>query len=130
MPVPTTSPSPTASSEPTPVIKEPKLLPGGTALANREYFDFVNERLFTEHPDANGQQIIDNLALAGFDKAAMQVTKDTTPTGRAPEAIEFSVNAGADCLIGQLRRGEYTSFIGPALGTGACLIGDTRPIDW
>ncbi len=118
-----------ASAPPKPE-RDPELLPGGSALANRDYFDFVNERLLERAPDAQGKAIIDNLVAAGFEKAAMQVTPDATPGGLAVDSIEFSVLAGEDCLIGQVRSADYTSTIAPMLSNGACLVGKTRVIDW
>jgi hypothetical protein len=127
----TTTPEATASASATPKPqRDPELLPGGSALANRDYFDFVNERLLEQTPDAKGKAIIDNLVVAGFDKAAMQVTPDATPGGLAVDSIEFSVLAGGDCLIGQVRGADYTSTIAPVLSNGACLVGKTRTIDW
>lgn len=130
MPIPTTTPSstaaPTNESDP-----DPTLLPGGTALANRAYFDFVNNRLLAVNSNPAGQAIIDNLVAAGFDKALMQVTPDTTAVLRSPvAAIEFSVRLHDECLIGQFAGGAYRSIIGPVLSDGGCLVGKTRPIDW
>ncbi len=87
-------------------------------------------RLLEQTPDATGKSIIDSLVAAGFEKAAMQVTPDATPGGLAVDSIEFSVLAGEDCLIGQVRGADYTSTIAPALSNGACLVGKTRTIDW
>nr|WP_246865487.1 hypothetical protein [Cryobacterium sp. BB307] len=125
----TTAPESSASASPKPE-RDPELLPGGSALANRDYFDFVNARLLGQAPDAQGKAIIDNLVAAGFEKAAMQVTPDATPGGLAVDSIEFSVLAGEDCLIGQVRSADYTSTIAPVLSNGACLVGKTRTIDW
>lgn len=132
-PVATVSPSPRASAMPSPSpapAKDPEFQAEGSAFANRAYFDHVNERLFAESPDARGRDIIDNLVAAGFDKARMEVTADRTPLGNPTEAIEFSVGIGDDCLVGQWGHGEYSSIIAPVLGTGTCLVGATRTIDW
>lgn len=130
MPVPTSTASNTAqpTNEPEP---DPTMLPGGTALANRDFFDFVNKRLLAVNSNPAGQAIIDNLVAAGFDKAAMQVTPDKTSELRRPvDSIEFSVRLHDDCLIGQFAGGAYHSIVGPVLTDGGCLIGKTRPIDW
>lgn len=130
MPLPTTPSSNTAAptNEPDP---DPTLLPGGTALANRAYFDFVNNRLLAVNSNPAGQAIIDNLVAAGFDKAFMQVTPDKTAVLRGPaDAIEFSVRLHDDCLVGEFAGGAYRSIIGPVVSDGGCLIGTTRPIDW
>jgi hypothetical protein len=132
---PTATRGPVASATPTPTPTQtepaaPHLVSGGTADQNRAYFDSVNEKLFAAQPQAPGRAIIDNLVAAGFDKSAMQVTPDTTPTRKKTDSIEFSVQLGADCLIGQNSGGEYTSMVGPALAVGGCLVGKTRRIDW
>ncbi len=130
VPLPTSSPHNTnaPSNEPDP---DPTLLPGGTALANRAYFDFVNKRLLAVNSNPAGEAIIDNLVAAGFDKTAMQVTPDTTAVLNGPaDSIEFSVRTIEDCLIGQFAGGTYRSLIGPVLSDGGCLVGRTRPIDW
>ncbi|HRP99003.1 MAG TPA: hypothetical protein PK781_00920 [Terrimesophilobacter sp.] len=124
------SPSPEPETEPTPAEeKPPTLLPGGTALANKDYFDYVNRSLFNRRPGVGSNDIAAMLISAGFAKGDIQVTKDTTPTGRKTEAIEFSVRAHDDCLIGQWGKSIYTSYIAPALANGHCLIGETQPID-
>ena len=128
---PTVSKAPVASSTPTPSQPAaPKLIPDGTAEENLPYFDSVNNALFAAGPQANGRTIIDSLVAAGFDKSAMQVTPDTTPTRNNTDSVQFAVQLGGECLIGQFGGGEYTSVAGSALATGGCLVGTTRPIDW
>lgn len=133
MPTPSLAPSttPSASTEPSPTPTEeepPEILPGGTALANKEYFDYVNRSFFERRPGAGSLDIAQMLIDSGFAKSSIQVTKDTTPTGRKTEAIEFSVRAHDDCLLGQWGKGAYTSYIAPVLANGDCLIGQTLPI--
>lgn len=128
---PTASQTPVAT--PTPQATKPsapRLVPDGTAEENLPYFDSVNNALFAAAPQSNGRAIIDSLVAAGFDKSAMQVTPDTTPTHNNADSIQFAVQFGSECLIGQFGGGEYTSVTGPALATGGCLVGKTRPIDW
>jgi hypothetical protein len=131
---PAASQAPVASSAPAPTptptpAAAPQLLPDGTAQENLPYFDSINNALASGQ-QANGRAIIDSLVAAGFDKSAMQVTPDTTPTHHNADSIQFAVQLGGECLIGQFGGGEYTSVAGPALATGGCLVGKTRPIDW
>ena len=97
-----------------------------------EVFDSVNRATLAADPEADGRAVIDNLATAGFDKAAMELTADRTTIGNAADSIQFSVRWGGSCLIGQNGPavGGYHSTLAPVLGTGTCLIGSTRPIDW
>ncbi|HEY9499386.1 MAG TPA: hypothetical protein VIQ78_10225 [Terrimesophilobacter sp.] len=108
----------------------PKMLPGGTALANRDFFDYVNNRLFASTAKPGGKAIIDNLVRSGFDKAAMQITPDKTSVLRLDaDSIVFSVRIGTDCLIGQISGHGYHSTVGPVLSDGVCLAGKTQSIE-
>ncbi|MDO9395508.1 MAG: hypothetical protein Q7T71_03065, partial [Herbiconiux sp.] len=106
------------------------LLPEGTAADNKPFFDEVNRALVAANPAAGGQDITSNLRDKGFDIAAMQVTPDITTVGVAADSIQFSVKWGEECLIGQYGQGVYSSIVAPVLGTGTCLVGQTRTIDW
>ncbi|MBC7402856.1 MAG: hypothetical protein H7279_06740 [Microbacteriaceae bacterium] len=109
-------------------------LPGGTAQANRAWFDAVNTKLFAANGaangGANGRAIIDSLVAAGFEKAAMQVTPDKTSINGGVDSILFSVKIGGSCLLGQHGGGGYSSAVEAALNSGLCLVGKTRAIDW
>jgi hypothetical protein len=126
-PAPSVSASPAPSESP---VAAPVLDPA-SASASRPYFDQTVTAVLAGRPDAGGQEIIDALVAAGFDKAAMQVGYDRTPTGLAVDSLQFSVLLAGECLIGQRGTGgTYSSLLAPALGTGGCLIGAGRPIDW
>ena len=133
-PTPTASPtpSPTRAASATPTTTPIALVPGGTAEQNKPFFDQVNRATLAKNPGAGGREIIDGLVAAGFPKADMQVTADTTTIGLKANSIQFSVRMGDSCLIGQngADAGGYSSLVAPVLGTGACLIGQTRAIDW
>lgn len=118
--------SPTATPEPEP---DPELVPAGSAEDNLPYFDFVNSKLLADG-NPGGRSIIDNLVAAGFDKAAMEVTVDSTPRRVDVDSLQFSVRIGEECLLGQAGAGGYTGTVEPMLKTGSCLIGATRTIDW
>ena len=60
-----------------------------------------------------GRAYIDALVAAGFDKSAMQVTKDKSTVGNPAESIQFSVHWGGDCLVGQ---------VGPATGAPVTVV--------
>ncbi|WP_226653777.1 DUF6993 domain-containing protein [Leifsonia sp. LS1] len=131
----TPSSTPTASATPTATstaAAEVKLIPGGTAAQNLPFFDQVNKATLAANPEAKGRDFIDALVAAGFTKADMQVTVDTTTIGLKANSIQFSVKMGDTCLIGQngADAGGYNSMVTPVLSTGACLIGQTRAIDW
>jgi hypothetical protein len=139
VPSATPAPSPTGSEAPTPVSsqsaappssRDPILRPGESAAANQQFFDFVNAALYSTQGRAPGQTIVDNLVANGFVKADMEVTPDTTAIGKVADSVVVSVRINGECLIGQFGATQYTGIRAPLLGTGSCLVGRTRPIDW
>ena len=127
MPVPTYTPSSSATAAPD---QDPVLRPGEGAAENKAFFDQVADQFLFDHGMGDGRAAIDNLVAAGFRKEDMQVTPDTTALGIAVDSLIFSVRIKDECLIGQYSAMGYTSIIAPILGTGTCLVGVTRPIDW
>jgi hypothetical protein len=126
MPVPTTSSSASPSAEPDP---DPTMLPGGTALANRAYFDFVNQRLIAKNKNPTLARIVTTLVQAGFSKSAIEITPEKTSELRRPvDSMEFSVRIDDQCLSGQFESGGYHSLVGPVLSGGRCLIGKTASL--
>jgi hypothetical protein len=120
MPVPTQEPSSSASAA-----------PDDSAEGQRRLFDTTNNATVTRlGSDVRGRDFIDALVDAGFDKSAMQLTADTTAIGLKADNIQFSVQIGSDCLVGQYGNVGYASAVLPAVSTAGCLIGNTRPIDW
>lgn len=132
---PSASPSPTAtgsvSPRPTPTTP-PALRPELSASENLAFFDTVNQGVVAANGAAGGRDFVDALVAAGFDKAAMEVTADTTTIGDPADSMQFAVLFQGECLVGQYgpKSGGYHGAVRPALGTGGCLVGQTRPIDW
>ncbi|AGW41608.1 hypothetical protein O159_15570 [Leifsonia xyli subsp. cynodontis DSM 46306] len=131
---PSASPTGSAGQGVTPAPSAaPTLVPGGTAQQNLPFFDHVNQATLAANPEAKGRDFIDALVAAGFAKADMQVTVDTTTIGLKANSIQFSVKLGDSCLIGQngADAGGYNSTVAaPIPPTGTCLVGQTRAIDW
>ena len=110
-----------ADVEPRPLgIREPQL------------FDAVNLGVAAANASAGGRDFIDALVTAGFDKSQMEVTADRTTVDLQADSVQFAVLFSDECLVGQYgsASGGYHSAVRPALGTGGCLVGETRPIDW
>lgn len=122
-PAPDTAPPP----EPEPAAQ---FDPDATADENLAYFDDVNARFLAADPSPGGRPIVDNLVAAGFDREAMELTRDTTPIGRPADSVQFSVRVGDACLVGQASDSGYVGIVGPVLSGSRCLIGELRPIDW
>lgn len=123
----TSTVAPTSTLTPEP---DPEFIEGGTAGQNRPFFEFVLEGVLTENPAPTSRLVVDSLVGAGFDKAAMEVTADTTPVGDRADSILISVLIDGQCLIGQIIDSELTSQLTDVLGTGRCLVGRTVSIDW
>ncbi len=107
-------------------------MPGGTAADNLPLFRAVVDAVWRSPQNVQGRAYIDALVAAGFDKAAMQVTSDTSTVGNPAESIQFSVHWKDQCLVGQVgpATGTAVTTVLPALTGGTCLVGVTRPIDW
>jgi hypothetical protein len=129
MPVPTYTPKPSSSATAEPDAA-PVLRPGGTAAANQQFFDATNRAFYAVHGKSDGRSIVDNLIASGFRKQDMELTPDVTSIGEPADSIVFSVRIKGQCLVGQFSAAGYHSTIGPLLGSGSCLVGITRPIDW
>lgn len=129
------SPTPTADvATPTPTEAAPPPAaaydPNAGAAANKPVFDQLNRGVIAANPNAGGADFIVTLRNAGFDGNAMQLTPDMTTVGVKADSVQFSVRLSDGCLIGQYGQGTYESQVMPVLGTGGCLIGQTRPIDF
>ncbi|RFA14610.1 hypothetical protein B7R21_06110 [Subtercola boreus] len=133
-PAPTESSSVQSGAPTAPPTAAPKLVPGGSATDNLPFFDSVNNGVIAAATAANstadGKGFVSALRDGGFTVADMQVTPDITTVGVKADSIQFSVALGGQCLIGQYSFGEYHSLVAPLLGTGKCLIGETRTIDF
>lgn len=120
MPLPTASPSASPSA---PAVD--------SAEAKLSKFDATNAATIEAlGGKPKGRDFIDGLVAAGFDKAAMQLTPDTTAIGLDADNLQFSVQLGQECLVGQFGNVGYHSAILPVIDATGCLIGITRPIDW
>ena len=125
-----TAPSPTPTTDGATPAPEPTLSADSTTDEAKAYFDTTVSRHLDGGGAADGRSVVDALVAAGFDKAAMQVTPDATSIGRAADTVQFSVLWGSDCLVGQTGATGFASEVAPVLGTGACLVGTTRAVDW
>ncbi|QIS41882.1 hypothetical protein GW571_06925 [Clavibacter capsici] len=127
---PTTSAAaPTPDAEPTPSAA-PTVDPAGTAEANLPAFQAVTAAVVAADPNARGRDLVDALVAAGFPKERMEVTADRTPLGNSVDSILVSVHMADACLIGQRAQDGLSAHAEPALSSGRCLVGQTRPIDW
>ena len=130
-PTPSATPTPTPSVSVDPFGPQPDYIAGGTAIDNKPLFDWaIGKASLYPSPDP-GRVMLDSLVVVGFDKAAMQLTPSISGTGQPADQIVISVQFGTSCLIGQrMLDMSVTSTVESALGSGGCLIGEKRKIDW
>jgi hypothetical protein len=121
---------------PTQVPSEPpaSLIEGGTASENEKYFNYILRQGVRNGMQIDGVSVVNTVAEAGFDKALMQVSYDSSKTGLGADSIFVSVRVNDQCLLGQVVASDKTvaTSVQPAVGPdkSICLIGETRPIDW
>jgi hypothetical protein len=108
------------------------LRPALSAGENLSYFDSIATAVLAADSKAGGKAFIDALAAGGFDKGQMEVTFDQTATELDADSIQFAVRFNEECIIGQTGPASkgYHSMVAPILGSGKCLVGATRQIDW
>ena len=125
---PASTPTATPDATTTPLAYAPEK----SAADNLDYFTSLADAVVVTDPDAGGRAFIDALVGGGFDKAAMQVTADRTTVDLAADSVQFSVAINGECLIGQYGSAidGLRSVVAPLLGSGTCLVGATRQIDW
>lgn len=128
-PPPTSTDRPIGSDDPHQVIE---FHPDGSAADNLPWFDEIGLGVVQGDSEAGGRDFIDALVAGGFDKTQMQVTRDETTQGTRADSLQWSVLFAGECLVGQYgpASGGYHGVVRPVLGTGGCLVGSTRPIDW
>lgn len=132
IPEPTSTPTSATSSTPGPEATPtgPVLRPGEAAAENRQFFDLINTEYHAANGRGDGRSIVDNLVANGFEKQDMEVTPDNTAIGLAADSIIVAVRIKGECLLGQFSPDNFVSSVEPLLGTGGCLVGKTRSIDW
>ena len=128
MPTPTDT---TKSATPTPTpTKVPKLDPTGTAEENLPFWEQLVKGMSATYGMADGTAMIQTLVDQGFNKADMEITPNETAIGERVDSVIFSVRFDGQCFIGQIFPDRYTATLQPLLGTGKCLVGFTRTIDF
>lgn len=129
-PAVSSSAAPSASARPS-ATPAPRFSADASTPEALRFFDATVTTLLKTDPKPHGRDVIDALVKAGFDKKAMEITADQTTLGRDVDSIEFSVLwKKKDCLVGQVGSSGFGSASSRVLGTGKCLVGQTRAIDW
>ncbi|GAB2968544.1 DUF6993 domain-containing protein [Frigoribacterium salinisoli] len=127
----TSSPEPTPAPSPAAEQAGPVELTADSSVDDaRAVFDRTVRELLERDGAPGGRDVVDALVAAGFDKGTLQVTPDSTWTERDADSVQFSALWADSCLVGQVAGGDYAAQTAPVLGTGACLVGTTRAINW
>jgi hypothetical protein len=129
MPTPTTTKSSTATPTPTPT-PELTLDPTGTAEENLPFWKHLVEKMQATYQMVDGAIMIQSLVDNGFNKADMELTPNETAIGERADSVIFSVRFDGQCFVGQIFPDRWNATLQPLLGTGKCLVGNTRPIDF
>ena len=110
----------------------PTLRPDLPASENLPFFDAVNLGVVAANASAGGRDFIDALVAAGFDKSQMEVTADRTTVDLQADSVQFAVLFERRVPRRPVRPGfrRLPQRRAARLGTGGCLVGETRPIDW
>lgn len=117
---------PTRTASPAPTLHRE-----GAAVENLPLFTMVVDQVWAGPSKVSAQAYVDALATAGFTKADMQMTADTSTVGNPAESIQFSVRWGsAECLVGEVgpSTGDPVTAVLPELAGGRCLVGTTPGI--
>lgn len=67
--------------------------------------------------------LVDAIEAAGFDRAAIERTRELDSLGAPVTFVEVAVRLGDSCLVGQVGDGEPMAVRTGLLGGGRCLIG-------
>lgn len=130
-PVVTPSATPTPSVSVDPFGPKPEFFPEGTAVENKPLFDWVLGHAVLVETKDPGKKMAKALIAEGFLAKNMQLTPSKSGTGAPADMVIISVQLGKSCLMGQrMLDKSFTSTIESALGSGGCLIGETREVKW
>lgn len=124
---PTASSTPTATPTPDPV----EFHADGSARDNLPIFQETIERAWRSDGRAQGRTYVDLLVEAGFERSAMQVSKDLSTVGNPAETMMVSVEwSETACLVGQFGPDTpepVATVLEPV--DGVCIPGETAAIE-
>ncbi|WP_110589093.1 DUF6993 domain-containing protein [Microbacterium suaedae] len=132
-PTPDATPSaePSTSADPTPTSDPVAFVAEGSARDNLPVFLAVLEQAWESDGRAEGRTYVDLLVETGFDKSAMQVSKDLSTVGNPAETMMVSVKwSETACLVGQFGPDTpqpVATVLEPT--DGVCIPGETAAIE-
>ena len=81
------------------------------------------------HSPADPAALVAAVAAAGFERSAIERTRELDSLGEPVTFLEVAVRRGESCLLGQVGEGEATALRADALGGGRCLVGEIVTVD-
>ncbi|WP_051222793.1 DUF6993 domain-containing protein [Agrococcus lahaulensis] len=81
------------------------------------------------HSPADPAALVAALEAAGFERSAIERTRELDSLGEPVTFLEVAVRRGESCLLGQVGEGEATALRADALGGGRCLVGEIVTVD-
>ena len=108
----------------------PEFVPGGSALENQPYIDYLVEPTVTETGAApKVRDVVELLIRGGFSAEEIEFTPDTSLIRLPADSITVAIHIQEECIIAQWGSDWYASSVEPLLVTGTCLLGATESLD-
>lgn len=133
-PPPTTTPPTTTPPSTTPPVTEPgssgpptsNAAVAGVASAVEATLRALAESRDSVTSDEVRAAIEQGFVEAGSAPETVEVSIDRTPTGLDVDAIQGAGLLGGTCVVAEVREGDVSVVVLPALGSGTCFVGDQR----
>lgn len=81
------------------------------------------------HSPADPHALVAAVEAAGFERSAIERTRELDSLGEPVTFLEIAVRQGESCLLGQVGEGEANALRADALGGGRCLVGEIVTVD-
>lgn len=81
------------------------------------------------HSPADPDALVSAVEAAGFERSAIERTRELDSLGAPVTLLEVAVRRGESCLLGQVGEGEASAMRTDALGGGRCLVGEIVTVD-
>lgn len=81
------------------------------------------------HSPADPHALVAAVESAGFERSAIERTRELDSLGEPVTFLEIAVRQGESCLLGQVGEGEANALRADALGGGRCLVGEIVTVD-
>ena len=108
----------------------PELVPGGSALENKPFVDFLLQAEIAAATErVTAEKLLTVLQSNGFESSALEFTRDTSLIELPADSISIAIRINDECLITQWGSDWYASSVESLLVTDTCLLGSARTLD-